>query len=395
MATVLLTWELGGGMGHLARLRPIALALKRLDHRVVGAFRELGNATTVFADAPIQYVQAPSKRREGGRAGRSPETFAQLLEQSAFGDERELRALVSAWRTLFDLVQPDLLISDHSPTALLAARGCSFKRAVVGTGFICPPPGPPLPVFRAGTTPEQLAAHEQKLLNLVNDVLKDLHAPRLAFLGQLYADVDELALTTFAELDQFGPRGDAHYWGAWPAGVGETGAIDWPPGEGPRLYGYLKPFKALDALLERLSSLRLPTVIVVDGIDVETQERFASQTMRFLQRPIEAARAATWCDFAILNATHGMLSAMLLAGKPTLNVPIQLEQRLSAMKVVDLRAGVAASATEPEQVVKALDYLLENRERLATAAGQFATRYRDFNPVAQVQKLTERLHMLM
>lgn len=50
-----------------------------------------------------------------------------------------------------------------------------------------------------------------------------------------------------------------------------------------------------------------------------------------------------------------MLTGMLLAGKPTINVPVQLEQRLAAMKVVELRAGVAASAGEPEQAVKALD----------------------------------------
>src|SRR5688500_4148992 len=116
MATVLLTWELGGGMGHLARLRPIALALSRLGHRVIGAFGELSNVTTVFAEVPAEFVQAPAKRHRGDAGGRAPQNHAQLLEQSAFGDAAELRALVAAWRTLFGLVQPDLLVCDHSPT---------------------------------------------------------------------------------------------------------------------------------------------------------------------------------------------------------------------------------------------------------------------------------------
>jgi hypothetical protein len=316
-----------------------------------------------------------------------------LLQQSAFGEFCEFRAQVSAWRTIFDLVRPDLLVCDHSPTALLAARGYSFKRAIVGSGFFCPPPGPPLPAF-AGQSAEETFAHEAKLVDHVNRVLRSFKAPPLEFLGQLYSEIDEIALTTFAELDHFGPREGTRYWGAWPSGIGERDGFDWPTGEGPKVYGYLKPFKALEALLTRLSALRLPTVIVVDGIDAAVQERFASKTMRFLRHPIEASLAAAWCDVAILNATHGMLCAMLLAGKPTLNIPLQLEQRILAMKVVELRAGVAAGAHEPEETLRALEFLLVHRERLAQGAQRFAERYRGFDAKAQVETLVERLEAL-
>jgi UDP:flavonoid glycosyltransferase YjiC (YdhE family) len=117
--------------------------------------------------------------------------------------------------------------------------------------------------------------------------------------------------------------------------------------------------------------------------------------MRFLQQPIDTAQAAQWCDIAILNATHGMLVAMLLAGKPTLNVPIQMEQRLLSLKVVEMRAGVAASANEPHETIKALDYVIENRVRLAGKAGEFANRYRDFDANKQVRRLVERLHGML
>jgi hypothetical protein len=372
-------------------LRPLALGLRQRGHDVVCAFRELAKVNTIFGGAPFKYLQAPTIRGSARRDGRAPETYAQMLVCSAFGETGEFPVLVRAWRTLFDLVRPDLLICDHSPTALLAARGYSFKRALVGTGFICPPPGPPLPSFRPGLSCEQRLSDEQSALSSVNVVLRSITAPPLGYLGQLYADADDLALTTFAELDHFGPRENAHYWGAWPAGVGEASDINWPDGDGPRVYAYLKPFNALEALLARLSSLCLPTAIVADGIERQMQEQFASATMRFFLQPVELAQAANWCDLAILNGTHGMLSGMLLAGKPTMNVPVQLEQRLAAMKVVELRAGVAASAEQPEETLRAIDFLLANRDQLARGAKNFAIQYCDFNPARQIDALIDRL----
>jgi hypothetical protein len=192
-----------------------------------------------------------------------------------------------------------------------------------------------------------------------------------------------------------GARESTHYCGAWPAGVGQDAIIRWPQGSGPRIYGYLKSFPALEALLKRLATLKLPTVIVGDGIDAALEKRFSSQTLKFLNCPIDAAQAATWCDIALLNATHGMLCAMLLAGKPVLNVPVQFEQRLLSLKVVELRAGVAASGGEPEQAVKALDFVVANRERLAAGARRFAERYRDYDANVQVHVLVDRLESLL
>ena len=394
MANVLVAWELGGGMGHLSQLRPIALGLKRRGHRIVGAFRDLERVPIVFGDEPLDYVQAPAKRNGPG-AFQPPTTYAELFANIGLGDPVELQGLLNAWRTLFDLIQPDLLICDHSPTALLAARGYSMKRAVLGTGFFCPPVGNLLPGLRPGMSAQEISISEANVLNRVNEVLADLHQPQLGRLSDLYRDIDKTIFTTFPELDHFGAREGVTYWGAWPAGVGTTDVIEWPQGEGRRIYGYLKSFPALEALLERLAALALPTVIVCDGIDPGTRNRFASKTMRFLKRPVDAAVAAAWCDIGLLNATHGMLCAMLMAGKPTLNVPVQFEQRLLSLKLVELSAGVAASGNEPAQVVKALDFVLANRDRLTEGAGRFAGRYRDYDPDAAVRKLVERLDVIL
>jgi hypothetical protein len=394
MATVLIAWELGGGMGHLSQLRPIALALMTRGHRVVGVFRDLERVPIVFGDDTIEYVQSPAKRTGSARF-HPPGTYAEMLANIGFGDAMELQALLAAWRTLYDLVGPDLVICDHSPTALLAARGYQFKRAVLGTGFFCPAGNEYLPALRPAMSAQAIVASELVVLNSVNAALERLQQPRLKRLSDLYREVDETIFTTFAELDHFGARESATYWGALPVGIGQAATIDWPEGDGPRVFGYLKSFQALEALLERLATLACPTVIVSDGISTDLERRFLSERMRFLNQPLDAASAAGWCDIGLLNATHGMLCALLLAGKPTVNVPVQLEQRLLSLKVVELRAGVAASADEPDQAVKALDFVLANRERLADGAARFCERYRDFDPAVQVHTLIDRLVALL
>lgn len=37
-------------------------------------------------------------------------------------------------------VEPDAVVFDHSPTALLAAKARTFRKTLLGSGFICPPP---------------------------------------------------------------------------------------------------------------------------------------------------------------------------------------------------------------------------------------------------------------
>ncbi len=52
-----------------------------------------------------------------------------------------------AWHNLFAAVKSDLLVFDHSPTAMLAARGLKTRRVIFGTGLHIPPDVSPWPPF--------------------------------------------------------------------------------------------------------------------------------------------------------------------------------------------------------------------------------------------------------
>ena len=101
MATILLTWELGGGIGHLVRLAPIARGLVGRGHRVFAALRDLSRAKTIFGDCEVFLLQAPSKVVPATDRKLSPVIFAQMLYNIGFGDERA-RLLPQAIRVLLN-----------------------------------------------------------------------------------------------------------------------------------------------------------------------------------------------------------------------------------------------------------------------------------------------------
>src|SRR5207253_1351185 len=112
---------------------------------------------------------------------------------------------------------------DHSPTALLASRGLPARRALIGSGFCCPPGeegdgiwGVIRPISAAAADRARLRGDEDGVLARVNRVLNRWRLPPLRRLGELYTEVDENFLTTFPELDHFPQRRGAGYWGPVP-----------------------------------------------------------------------------------------------------------------------------------------------------------------------------------
>ena len=393
MATILMTWELGGGLGHLARLALIADALHGRGHTVVAVLQDLCRAHTFFASGSATLLQAPIRRRPPANAFRRTVTFAHILHNMGFADADELTTMVQAWRRIFRCERPDLILFDHSPTAMLAARGLVGRRAAIGTGFCCPPDVTPLPILRPAERidPARLVADERRVLAVANDALARIGEPALERLTELYADVDDTFLTTFRELDHYPSRPPARYWG--PAGRGGGMIPQWPDADGKRVFVYLKPFENLPDLLDILLRLRLPTVVHVEQAPAAVVQRFTGPAMRFEAQPVDMGIAARECDVAVLNGTHASTITMLLAGKPALHLPTYLEQGLCAAAVKRLGAGLSAPHNQPHRIEGEFRALVASDEFTAAAAA-FARRYASFDTRAHWCQLVDRLESL-
>lgn len=394
MANVLFTWELGLAMGHVATLRPIAEALSRNGHRQYAALKDVAQARGFSANSRVRCLQAPVRLNPVRDCYEHPSTFAHILHNAGFGRIEELQPLVAAWRTLFDVVRPDLIVCEHSPTALLASQAHSVKRLVIGTGFSCPPDRSPLPDWRPNlrNDPKGLLRDEERVLAVINEMLREWNQTALERVTDLYRRANLRALVTFAELDHFGGRADDDYCGIWSHQAGQP--PQWPEGEGKRVFAYLKPFPALPAILDFLRRARLPTIIYGPTIERHFQQQNCSETLRFVSEPVELAAAGRQCGVAILNSTHGSTAAMLLAGAPLLLLPLYLEQQLLADRVVQLGAGLSANCNHGHEAVTKLQSLLAS-DHYGRSAAAFAQKYACHDPELEIARLTERIGQLL
>jgi hypothetical protein len=77
-----------------------------------------------------------------------PISYTEILFFYGYLDASRLTAMISAWISLISLIEPDIIIADHAPTALIAARVLGIPRTTMGPGFFLPPDTAPLPSMR-------------------------------------------------------------------------------------------------------------------------------------------------------------------------------------------------------------------------------------------------------
>jgi UDP:flavonoid glycosyltransferase YjiC (YdhE family) len=122
--------------------------------------------------------------------------------------------------------------------------------------------------------------------------------------------------------------------------------------------------------------------------------RAAPAHVRYVDAPIDMTEAARGCDFAVSHAGHGTTSAMLLAGKPLLQIPFQVEQACLARRVGDLGAGLTAAPDRPEAICAGFDTLLAD-PRFAEGARAFAARHASFDPDRALAGVVGRIEGLL
>jgi UDP:flavonoid glycosyltransferase YjiC (YdhE family) len=375
MGRILMTWELGAGRGHLAPMLSLATRLRDAGQHVELAVRDLVDARPFLEQAGLRGHASPIPA-----PARNPAVLAsypQILKQLHFADPDALHARMRAWHALFDSVRPDLLVCDHSPTAMLAARARGLKVMVTGTGFFVPPDIAPLPDLRPwrATDPALLAADEAIVLTAMNTALAKFSSTALERLSQLFA-VDTQTLFTFPELDNYANHRQADYWGPVPSGPGAV--PEWPEGQGKRVFAYLRRFDTLPALLSSLRDSGQPTLIYMPQQPPDITAQFEGGNLHFSTVPLDMDTVTQQCDLAVLHAGHGVTAALLLAGKPMLLLPLHLEMLLTAQAVAGMRAGLVAPELKPAGMQQKLARLLQE-PNFSAAARDFAERHADLD----------------
>lgn len=389
MARIVFAWELGGDYGHIARLLPLALELRRRGHDPVFVVRELHGAELLLAPHGLAWFQAPlwigTVENLPAAAG-----YAELLMRFGFLNGRSLTGICRAWRNLLAVLKADMVVMDHAPTALLATRGMPLKRVNLGDGFCIPPTSRPLPLFmwwQRGNTVRQ-ADSEERVRQVANAALLALDAPPLLNLAELF-DCDLSLFLSFAEFDHYPGRTSGEFLGP-VFSLGQGAPAAWPDGDVPRVFAYLKAgYSALDRVLGSLREAPVRVLAHVPGAARDTLKRNTSPTMRFSEAPVDILAARAGCDLAICHGGHGTISAMLLAGKPLLLLPMQAEQAMTAHVLEKLGVALAVAPEAAGQLQRIVKRALGDAN-LGTAARAFAARHQGYDQAATLAQAADR-----
>ena len=388
MARALFAWELGGDLGHARRSIEVARALRDLGHEIAFAFADLTPLAPLARDR-VEWFQAPVLAASRNPS-RSPLNASSILLNRGFGDAMGLAGALRAWKGLFELWRPDLLVADYAPGAMLGARLAGVPRTAIGSGFSTPPRGEPMPVLRSWIATDEgtLRQIDATLLASARDACErvDPRAKPPARAADLFKADREL-LCTWPEVDCFGPRKDVDYVG--PQDDPRSGAhAAWGAGARPRVFAYLKPRDPrFTGILAALRAVAGEAIVAAPGLKPDAAAALSSAALRVHGEALALGPLLAGADLCLCHSGPGIVARALEAGVPLALLPQQLEQFLVGRRAVSAGAAVMLAPEDTGTDLRAWLAQALARDDLPRAAA--ASPVRDRAPSSAARRIAQ------
>lgn len=337
--TVLLINELGAGYGHVDPLLRVGSALAQREYRVVCAIADVVRPGLLLRRAGFPVLQAP--RWPGVRSEKGA-GYSDLLVLLGFESVPALMLMTGAWQDLFDLVMPDLIVADHSPTAVLTAYK-SYPTVLIGTGFELPPVDlPEFPMLRNDREP---LAPQAKLQEVVSEVQKHRGRPEPPSLPALFA-AEFRGLRVLPELDPYAELRDEPVIGPM-----EPLPAYMPRPNSRSVFAYIgDEHPNIREIAAGLGAAKAKVICHVRGDPGAIGALLKKGGVTVLTDPADLAEALPASDIVVGYASSGLSHAGLAAGRPQLALPYDLEKDSTAAALDrlgvsrTLEAGFSAAA---------------------------------------------------
>jgi hypothetical protein len=344
MATVLFAWELGANLGHLIPMARIAASLAGDHHRIIFALRDLTHARAVLGPEArvLQAPMWPIHRHFGAMSG-AIASYTDILATVGFVDAEKLAAVATAWHSLIDMVQPDLVVADHSPGLLFALHGRDTTTVAIGTCFTMPPLDyDQFPPVRSDHAP---AIPEQRFLESVREVAMQMGVRRPQRLVDVF-QTQHRVVFGLPELDPY--RSFRREPVVAPPG-GLPAAQPWPRSERLFFYGGGHDSE-FDILLQALATVDRPVEAYLRGDMAQAREflRMRGMTVHETPPPLEAVLGTA--SHVLTQGGAGTVAAAYAAGRPQLVAAPHEEADVNADLLI--QAGVGKRLTVGEKPAK-------------------------------------------
>jgi rhamnosyltransferase subunit B len=363
LATILLGWELGEGLGHVQRLLRVGRALAEKGHRPVFALCNVVEPWALLQRDPFPVVQAPycpfqPRQRDVPFLASG---LADVLAVRGWGSVESLYPLVEAWHQLLEYVQPQLIVTDHGPTLCLAAYQ-SLPVVQVGNWFPLPPVDKPeLPLLVPGQPP---VMPQEELLAVVQEVQRRRGRAIPPTLTSILAAGDRFP-AFFAELDPYRAERTEPIWDPLEPLPAPTGIKP-----EPRYFAYLTADNpSVEAILTQLALTGCPGAAYVRSAPPELKERLRLQGLTVLDEPAPLSEMLARSAVIVHHGGSTTANSAFAAGRPQIVFPQHLEQAITAQLLSRLGVAVPLLGNPaPDSASRALRQVLGNSEYAERAA---------------------------
>jgi UDP:flavonoid glycosyltransferase YjiC (YdhE family) len=358
---VLLAWEMGGGLGHVHPLLRVGRPLAERGYRMAMVVRNLVEPDVLLRHLPFPVLQAPMFPPLPQQGPFSARSYADVLALHGFADVDMLLAMTRAWQTIIDMVKPDLVVADHSPTVCLTTWG-RVPTVLAGNGFCTPPAtGTEFPALQPQAQPVMPV---EKLLAVIQEVQRRRGGPIPQALPEFLSGASHF-ITVLPEIDS--------YQEARPkAGIGPLEDLlpPLPPPTEPRSYfAYLaQESPVCEVVLTHLAQSGVPGQAYVRGATPALRERIGQLGLKLAEKPLPLRETFARAGVVVSHANTGIVQHALAAGRPQLLFPMHLEHALNARRlhalgvahymvdkfpVADIQEGLRQLIVEPRFMTRA------------------------------------------
>ncbi|QSI29785.1 hypothetical protein GNX71_09400 [Variovorax sp. RKNM96] len=380
---VLLAWEQGRHLGHVARLAEMDALIKarhaestwvvphaQLAHPLPGA----------TGSSPLHPAPVLQPRKTFAVAG-SPafaraNSFADILLEQGFTDPQAVTVAVNQWLKLFESIRPVAILCDYAPVAQLAACLGNVPATQLTNGFDAPPVEFPAFDDHARGSPGDDAARShgiERLSETIRRVGQDFGVE--LGLAQFLAWPATLS-DAIPETDPYGERSGFSYAGPFTLSSAAPAPGWTSSGErsAKRVYAYLRgSMGRVGPVLEALRLAGNATCCVWPDATEMALRHYSDSCIQMHRSPVNLTAALEQADLVVNYGSASVLCSAVLAGKAQLMMPMDAEKLMFARRVESQGAGIiwmpqmGAAAASVQRLL--------HDESLGAAAGAIARRH--------------------
>jgi hypothetical protein len=393
MASVILCSELGRGFGHLAKLADYAVELEAQGYSVKLVCSDLHDAHQIPEFFDIAIFQAPVFREASLELGVDDVdylNYSTILRRNGYRDIHTLAPLLRGWLHIQATLNADIVVADHAPTAILAAKLLKIPSIITGSGYCVPPLTTPLKSVQPWRdVPEaELTIEDQALLRVVNDTVVELGFGdvRLKNAKELFEESAQW-IFSIPEMDHYGAR-DQPYVVRWTNSTPRLSPV-WPRAQGDKILVNLHADSLyLHALLEQLQLSNLPVLAVIPEVSNGMMERYHNTNINLQREMVDLKQAVDQCNVFINDADHDIVYELMSYGVPSIFLPSRADQIMLAYQLSQQGYSFVGPATAEELNLLALLKMSKDQDQVWLNCSHLSMKYEN-------HKSLNRLHDLV